>query len=68
MNRWVFRSWQNLGSESVVLSATGSLFHSLGNNRAKSLGRVDRCPAVFSDGSVIIPVLADLSALRVHLG
>ena len=44
----------------MVLSAPGSLFHSLGANRAKSLGRVDRCPAVFSDGSVNVPVLADL--------
>ena len=33
VNRWVFRSLRNLGSESVVLSATGSLFHSLGANR-----------------------------------
>ena len=54
----------NLGSESVVLSAAGSLFHSLGANRTKSLGGVDRCPVVFSEGSVSIPVSADLSARR----
>ena len=29
--------------------------------RAKSLGQVDRCPGVFSEGSVSIPVLDDLS-------
>ena len=54
VNRWVFRPRQNLGSESVVLSAPGSLFHSLGASRANSLGRVDRCPGVFSEGSVSI--------------
>ena len=63
VNRWVIRSRWNLGSESVVRS-TGSLFQSLGANRAKSLGRVGRCPAVFSEGSLSIPMLADLSARR----
>ena len=58
--KWVFRSQRSLGSESQ--SATGSLFHSLGANRAEILGKVDRCPAVSSDGSVSIPALADLSA------
>ena len=43
VNRWGFRSRRNLGSEAVVLSAAGSLFHSLGANGAKSLGQVDRC-------------------------
>ena len=48
-------------SESVVLSATGSLFHSLGAIRANCLGRVDFCPGVFSEGTFSIPVFADLS-------
>ena len=54
MNRWAFRSRQNRGSESVVLSTTGSLFHSLGANRAKrlGLGRVDRCRPFFSDADL----------------
>ena len=50
-----------LPSESAVLSAMGSLFHSLGARREKSLGRVDRCPGFFSEGSISFPVLADLS-------
>ena len=48
----------NLGSEYEVLSAAGSLFHILGANRAKSLGGVDRCPVVCSEGSFSLLQLA----------
>ena len=61
LNRWVFRLRRKVGSESAVLNALGSPFQSLGARREKSLGRVERWPGCFREGSASFPVLADLS-------
>ena len=61
LNRWVFSLRRKIGSESAVLSAVGSSFQSLGAKSEKSLGRVERCPGCFREGSASFPVLADLS-------
>ena len=37
-------------------------FQSFGARREKSLGRVERCPGVFREGTLSFPVSADLSA------
>ena len=56
LKRLAFRSWRKHGSD----SARERLFHSFGARRANCLGRVDFCPEVFSEGSVSVPVLAEL--------
>ena len=50
------RTSADAGSDSAVLSVTGSSFHSLGARRANCLGQVDFCSGVISEGTVGIPV------------
>ena len=46
----------------MVLIEMGSAFHSFGARREKRLGRVERCPGVFRDGTTSFPASVDLSA------